>query len=432
MTPPAHRDDDARALQVMQRGGGSRLIALRIVIILVLLMAAQAHDGSLHALSHWFILGLYAVGAAWFGWRESQRRPLTAAHAWTGTGLNAVLAVYVIVEHMMAGGGNGEGADTVSRLPAFLLLLQTGLTMQVSHTVLFCGIVTGSWVAALLAGFAFPGLFPGFDADFMIQVIGLATFVATGLLVVDGVARLRRAVERTLVVERERSHLARFVPGPVARDIAQDLADDALGLHRRHACLLILDIRGFSSLSQRHPPEVMVAALMAVRGEAQAAVTAQGGIVDKYIGDAVLAQFITGTPEAQARAAATCALDIQARLARVNGEREAAGLFPIRTATALHAGNLLVGVFDDGVRAEYTVLGPAMNTLARIEARTKAADLAIAASPEIVALLGGPQGAPFRMRAVPGTACEGQGDLYALDPARQAASVSSPEREPAA
>jgi len=65
----------------------------------------------------------------------------------------------------------------------------------------------------------------------------------------------------------------------------------------------------------------------------------------------------------------------------------AAGLFPIRTATALHAGDLLVGVFDDGVRAEYTVLGPAMNMLARIEARAKAADLAVAASADFVALL---------------------------------------------
>ena len=55
---------------------------------------------------------------------------------------------------------------------------------------------------------------------------------------------------------------------------------------------------------------------------------------------------------------------------------------------ALHAGELLVGIFDDGVRAEYTVLGPAMNTLARLEARTKAANLDIAASGEFLRLTG--------------------------------------------
>ncbi|MBE7248379.1 MAG: adenylate/guanylate cyclase domain-containing protein [Actinomycetospora chiangmaiensis] len=406
-TPEA---DEAAALRTMQEGGGPRLMALRIVIVLVMLMAAQAYDGSLHALSHWFILALYGIGTVWFGLAERRGGRAGAASAWAGTGLNAVLATYVIVEHMMAGGGTGEGADTVSRLPAFLLLLQTGLTMQVSHTLLFCGLVTGSWVVAFLIGLTHPGLFPGFNSDVTMQVIGLASFVAAGLLVIDGVVRLRRAVSRTLEAERERGRLARFVPTTVARD----LASDALGLHRRHACLLILDIRGFSALSRCHPPEEMVAALMAVRAQAQGAVAAEGGIVDKYIGDAVLAQFITGSPEAQARAAAACAVDIQTRLTRINAERESAGLFPIRTATALHAGDLLVGVFDDGVRAEYTVLGPAMNTLARIETRAKAADLAVAASEEIVRLLGGPLREPFRPRPVPGTAGEGQGDLYAL------------------
>ncbi|GJE39049.1 adenylate/guanylate cyclase domain-containing protein [Methylobacterium persicinum] len=408
----AGESDDDAALRVMRAGGRPRLMALRIAIVLVLLMAAQAYDGSLHALSHWIILGLYGLGTVWFAVAEWRRSPDAAAYSLAGTGLNAVLAVYVIVEHMMSGGGTGDGADTVSRLPAYLLLLQTGLSMQVSHTVLFCGIVTGSWVGAFLLGLALPGLFPGFTGDLSMQVIGLATFIAMGLLVIDGVTRLRRAVDRTLEVERERGRLARFVPNAIARD----LASDALGIHRRHACLLILDIRGFSALSRAHPPEEMVAALMAVRAQAQGAVAGQGGIVDKYIGDAVLAQFVTGTPGDQARAAAACALDIQGRLAEVNVRRRAAGLFPIRTATALHAGDLLVGVFDDGVRAEYTVLGPAMNMLARIEARAKAADLAVAASADFVALLDGPPGHAFRPRPVPGTACDGQGDLFTLAP----------------
>ncbi|MCJ2011725.1 adenylate/guanylate cyclase domain-containing protein [Methylobacterium sp. J-076] len=404
-------DDDA-ALRVMQQGGRPRLMALRIVIVLVLLMAAQAYDGSLHALSHWIILGLYGLGTLWFGLAERRRGPDAGASSLAGTGLNALLAVYVIVEHMMAGGGTGEGADAVSRLPAYLLLLQTGLSMQVSHTLLFCGLVTASWVGAFLMGLAYPHLFPGFNGDVPMQVIGLSAFVATGLLVADGVARLRRAVDRTLQVERERGRLARFVPNAIARD----LASDALGVHRRHACLLILDIRGFSALSREHPPEEMVAALMEVRAQAQGAVAAQGGIVDKYIGDAVLAQFVTGSAQDQARAAAACALDLQVRLAAVNAGRRAAGLFAIRTASALHAGDLLVGVFDDGVRAEYTVLGPAMNTLARIEAQAKAAGLAVAASEAIVALLGGPQAAPFRPRPVPGSAAAELGPLYALDP----------------
>ncbi|TXM87240.1 adenylate/guanylate cyclase domain-containing protein, partial [Methylobacterium sp. WL103] len=76
------------------------------------------------------------------------------------------------------------------------------------------------------------------------------------------------------------------------------------------------------------------------------------------------------------------------RLAALNRDRAATGDFPLRVVVALHAGDLLVGVFDDGLRAEYTVLGPAMNTLARLETRAKAADLDIAASEDFLRLLG--------------------------------------------
>ncbi|MEE7448793.1 guanylate cyclase [Methylobacterium radiotolerans] len=391
--------DDEAVLRAMQAGGGLRLLGLRVVIVLVLLMAAQAYDGSLHALSHWFILGLYGLGTVWFGLRERGGGPAANAYSWAGTGLNAGLAIYVIIEHMLAGGGAGLGADAVSRLPAFLLLLQTGLSMRVAQTLLFCGLVTACWSAAFLVGLVHPDLFPNADTFPTAQVTGLATFMAAGLLVVDGMIRLRAAVARALRMEHERSQLARFVPDTVALDLAAEDGDSGLGIHRRHACLMMLDIRGFSRLSREHPPEAMVTALLAVRAAAQAAVTEQGGLVDKYIGDAVLVQFVVGPPDAQARAALACALSIRDRIAALNAARAREGLFALRVVVALHAGDLLVGVFDDGVRAEYTVLGPAMNALARIETRAKAAEIELAASGDFLDLLGGVL--PAGIRAVP-------------------------------
>ncbi|MCJ2055039.1 adenylate/guanylate cyclase domain-containing protein [Methylobacterium sp. J-048] len=391
--------DDPAVLRAMQAGGGLRLLGLRIVIVLVLLMAAQAYDGSLHAFSHWFILGLYGVGTVWFGLGERGGGPAAAVYSWAGTLLNAWLAVYVIIEHMLAGGEAALGADAVSRLPAFLLLLQTGLSMRVAHTLLFCGVVTACWTAAFLVGLAWPALFPGPDSFPTAQITGLATFVAAGLLVIDGMTRLREAVTRALRMEHERAQLARFVPDTVALDLAAEDAGSTMGVHRRHACLMVLDIRGFSRLSREHPPEAMVTALLAVRAAAQAAVAEQGGLVDKYVGDAVLVQFVVGRPRAQARAALACALSIHDRIAALNAARAGEGLFTLRVVVALHAGDLLVGVFDDGVRAEYTVLGPAMNALSRIEARAKAAEIEIGASGDFLDLLGGPL--PPRIRVVP-------------------------------
>ncbi|WP_267358714.1 MULTISPECIES: adenylate/guanylate cyclase domain-containing protein [unclassified Methylobacterium] len=432
---PPDQDEDA-VLRAMQAGGGVRLLGLRIVIVLVLLMAAQAYDGSLHALSHWFILALYGLGTVWFGLRERGGGPAAAAYSWAGTGLNAGLAVYVLIEHMLAGGGAGLGADAVSRLPAFLLLLQTGLSMRVAQTVVFCGVVIACWSATFLIGLADPELFPNAETFPTAQLTGLATFAAAGLLVVDGVVRLRAAVARALRMEHERTLLARFVPDAVALDLSAEGGDSALGVHRRHACLMILDIRGFSRLSGEHPPETMVLALLAVRAAAQAAVAEAGGLVDKYIGDAVLVQFVVGSPDAQARAALACARALRHRIADLNAARAAKGLFTLRVVVALHAGDLLVGVFDDGVRAEYTVLGPAMNALSRIEAQAKAADLDLAASGDFLDLLRGALPEGIRAVPVPGAVLPESLTLFAVaaepDPDPTRPSVRIPTSGPAA
>ncbi|TXN66209.1 adenylate/guanylate cyclase domain-containing protein [Methylobacterium sp. WL6] len=390
--------DQNTVLRLMQRATGGRLLVLRVVIVLVLLMAAQVYDGSLHALSHWFILGLYAAGSVWFGRAERGEGRHAEGFAWAGTGLNAGLAIYVLVEHMLAGAADdGGAADAVSRLPAFLLLLQTALSMRVWHAALFSGTVVFAWGAAILVGLVNPAGFLGPHVDLGEQVPGLLTFLAASVVVVDGVARLRHAAGEAVRLEHERTQLARFVPDGVATELARD--GDLGTARRRHACLLALDVRGFSRLSREHPPEAMVRALLAIRALAHAAVTEHDGIVDKYVGDAVLAQFVVGGPVAQARGALACARAIRTRLSALNRTRAEAGDFPLRVVVALHAGDLLVGVFDDGLRAEYTVLGPAMNTLARLETRAKAADLDVAASEDFLRLLG--PALPDGARAVP-------------------------------
>ncbi len=374
------------ARRLMQAANGGRLLALRIVIVLVLLMAAQAYDGSLHALSHWIILALYAGSSIWFALAERGGGRRADAYAWAGTLLNAGLAVYVIVEHLLAGAASEGAADAVSRLPAFLLLLQTALSVRVWHTALYAGIVASAWGIALLMAAAHPTGMLGPHVDLSEQVPALLTFTAASLVVIDGTARLRGAVAEALRLEHERTLLARFVPEDVAEDLAHE---GGLGtVQRRHACLMILDIRGFSRLSTEHPPETMVEALLAFRALAQGLIAEHGGLVDKYVGDAVLAQFVVGPPGEQARGALACARAVRARVGALNRARAQGGRFPLRVAVALHAGELLVGIFDDGVRAEYTVLGPAMNTLARLEARTKAANLDIAASGDFLRLTG--------------------------------------------
>ncbi|WP_019906286.1 adenylate/guanylate cyclase domain-containing protein [Methylobacterium sp. 77] len=381
----------------LQQASSGRTFALHLLIVLVLLATAQTYDGSIHGLGHWIVLSAYAVASIVLmlvGLRTAPDTGIPAgpAQGWLGWGstlLNASVAIYVLIEHMFLGAADTEeAAAAASRLPAFLILLQTALTMRVWHTFAFAGLVTAGWGGAIVFVYLSPEshhLGPHVTLDE--EVPGLLTFLVASLVVLDGMRRLTWAVATTFRLERERLMLTRFVPAAVAEDLAQ--GGDPGEVQERHACLFALDIRGFSALTRTRPPQQVFEVLMEMRALTHRAVTERGGIIDKYIGDGVLAQFLVGPPQAQARAALTCAEAVQLRLTALNRRLANKALPTLRVTIALHAGDVLVGVFDDGHRAEFTVLGPAMNTLARIEARAKAADLPIAISEDFRDLLAG-------------------------------------------
>ncbi|MCI9882315.1 MULTISPECIES: adenylate/guanylate cyclase domain-containing protein [Methylobacterium] len=429
-------DGDPTILRRLQAASGRRSLALYFVIVLVLLATAQGYDGSSHSAHHWIGLGIYAVFSLGLGiadWRASRRdvgaEPGREWLAWTATLLNAGVALFLIVEHMLVGAvETEETATAVSRLPAFLLLLQTGLSMRVWHTAVFSGLVSLAWGGTILLAYLAPEsalLGPHVTLDE--EVPGLLTFLAASLVVIDGVRRLQMAVTTALRMERERTSLARFVPRRVAGELAES-GGGVGAVQSRHAGLFGLDLRGFSAFSRDQAQEEVVRALLDIRALTHVAVSEHGGIVDKYVGDGILAQFIVGRPQAQAEAMLACARTIVARLVSLNGDRRRDGRPELRVTMALHAGEVLVGVFDDGHRAEFTVLGTAMNRLARIEARAKAADLTLAASDDVIRLLSPATHAVLRLSGMPPSECRDTRDmvLFAVDWTEDVAAPEQP------
>ena len=353
----------------------------RLIVLAVLVASAGLDDGARHAHSHWLLLVGYAfaTGLAAFG-----RVPGLAGGGWAPTFLDAGLASYVLLEHLLiVDRGHPAGADTVSQLPAFLLLLASGLALRLDRTAAFAAVVAACGGAAIVIGYAGRGL-DGSAAGH--QAFALAAFVAASAFVLHGIARLRHALGAALAAERERSFLSRFVPP--GTDLERFDGHGRSEVLRRHACLLAVDIRGFSELSRRHRGPDVLRWLLQVRAAINEAVTAEGGTVDKYVGDGVLAQFFEGEPRNQACAALAAVLAIRERLENMNRARVDVDLPEIRLVTALHAGTVLAGILDDGMRAELTVLGPAMNALSRIERRAKEDDLDMLASKRFVGLLG--------------------------------------------
>ena len=140
------------------------------------------------------------------------------------------------------------------------------------------------------------------------------------------------------------------------------------------ATVLFADIRGFTGIVERYDQSVVIAWLNAYLDAAAQAVAAEGGIVDKFVGDAVMAVFGAPVPrtadaevQADAQAAARAALQIRARLDTLNRDWTACGWPTAAVRIGLHTGTVTAGSLGRGDRLEYTVIGDTVNVAARLE-----------------------------------------------------------------
>ncbi len=140
----------------------------------------------------------------------------------------------------------------------------------------------------------------------------------------------------------------------------------------REATILFSDIRSFTSLSEKLPPEILVNILNRYFEAITRAITRNGGMVNKFIGDAVLAVFGAPLPmEKHADAAITSAMEMIRERENLNRELVKEGHRPIHAGIGIHSGNVISGLIGSMDRMEYTVIGDSVNTAARLESQTK-------------------------------------------------------------
>ena len=157
------------------------------------------------------------------------------------------------------------------------------------------------------------------------------------------------------------------------------------------AVLWSSDLRGFTERSDRLPSERMIAILNALFEAQAAAIRAHGGEILKFIGDGVLAIFPIAEPgllapiAKEAVAAAHEAVDAVADL---GSHAAMAGEPPLEIVVALHAGTVHYGNIGAADRLDFTVIGPAVNLVSRIEAAAKTLSRPIVMSADLARLLG--------------------------------------------
>jgi adenylate cyclase len=181
------------------------------------------------------------------------------------------------------------------------------------------------------------------------------------------------AIENSQLVERVRreavvlSNFQRYFAPDLARQIVDQEGEIQLGGAKRRVAILFSDIRGFTSLSERMSPDEIASLLTSYFTEMVEIVFEHGGMLDKFIGDALMALW--GAPLARADdadRATQAALAMQRRLEQLNRESAAQGRQSLEVGIGLDVGDVFAGNIGSERRLEYTVIGDAVNTAARL------------------------------------------------------------------
>ena len=182
----------------------------------------------------------------------------------------------------------------------------------------------------------------------------------------------QKEAERTRILNLFGRHTAPAVVEELLRHEADPPS------RRTRACVMFLDLRGFTAFAEGAPPEAVVDFLNRFFGLTVEAVTSRGGIVHQLLGDGFLAVF--GAPLAtpdDCTHAVEAALDI---VERIRAEVASGAMRETRLGIGLHAGEVVAGTVGSQHHKEYKVTGDVVNVASRVEGLCKAHDAQILAS----------------------------------------------------
>jgi class 3 adenylate cyclase/CHASE2 domain-containing sensor protein len=203
--------------------------------------------------------------------------------------------------------------------------------------------------------------------------IDLATFtpLATFLLLASTVA-----IFQWMVVDKEKRHVRRAFQHYLAPSVLESVLEDpkklALEPDKAELSVLFSDIRGFTTISERLPPEQLAIVLNTYLTPMTKIVFDHGGTLDKYMGDAIMAFWGDPVPQwDHALRACQAAVEMQKQCLAMAEEFVARGWPPIEIGIGVNTGHMSVGNFGSDVLFDYTVMGDAVNLASRLEGINK-------------------------------------------------------------
>jgi adenylate cyclase len=172
----------------------------------------------------------------------------------------------------------------------------------------------------------------------------------------------------------ERDRVRDLLDKNVSPEVATALLRDgsALGGQEREVTILFADLRGFTTLSEQLTPHELLTLLNRYLDRMSAAIEAHGGVIDKFIGDAIMALF--GAPVAQADAAdraLAAALAMEKALVQLNAELATEGIAPLAIGIGVNTACVVAGNIGSSRRLNYSVIGDGVNVASRLQSLTR-------------------------------------------------------------
>ncbi len=247
--------------------------------------------------------------------------------------------------------------------------------------------------AAIAVALAVVGLTTSGLGWALVQSLMPVTFLVATPLIGGGL----RAWGQWRQESRERAYLHQILARKVSANLLRDILREPgpiwtqVGGSRARCVVLFTDLVEFTPMGADLQPSELFTLLNRYFEVIAAAVIAEDGLLDKFIGDALMAEF--GVPrsrgdEVEALAAVRAALAMRASLAQLNAELVAAGRPPLRQGIGLHFGEVMAGNLGSSQRLEFTVIGLSVIVASRLEGLSRQfPDTPILISGDLLALL---------------------------------------------
>ncbi len=263
---------------------------------------------------------------------------------------------------------HGQNIRFVGRLANILIIIIVGAIF----TLLIVNLraVTGAAMAAVFITVLFAtGYILFFTSRLWIDI----SYAGNSVIVIYFVATAYRYATEERYARQIRSMFSSYVTEKLVDELIKNPELAKLGGERREITVLFSDVKGFTTFSENHSPEQVVAILNEYLTEMTNIIIRWDGTLDKFVGDMIVAFW--GAPLHQpnhAELAIKCTLHMKQRLAQLGEKWINEGRTPLDAGFGINTGEALVGnIGAEGKKMDYTVIGDNVNLGSRVEGLTR-------------------------------------------------------------